>query len=111
MYSCRLRAAICGRAKMANRKYSPIWQITLSRLKEFTRAPGAVFWVYGFPIIMMLALGTAFRDNPKEHIAVDLVEGSGFRVQRSGEANGKSLRRIEHVLLGDPGFSVKTPSA
>src|SRR6476469_4705666 len=92
--SFRSPAAICARETMASRKYWPIWQITLSRLKEFVRAPGAVCGVYGFPIIMMLALGTAFRDNPKEHSAVYLVEGSGFGVQGSGEANGPSLRRI-----------------
>src|SRR5437660_654748 len=83
MSSYRSPVAICARETMASRKYWPIWQITLSRLKEFTRAPGAVFWVYGFPIIMMLALGTAFRDNPKEHITVDVVKGSRFGVQGS----------------------------
>src|SRR5437762_1374882 len=101
MCSSRLQAAICGKAKMANRKYSPIWQITLSRLKEFTRAPGAVFWVYGFPIIMMMSLGTAFRDNPKEHIAVDVVgeevQGSKFKVQSHD---------IKKLLERDPRFAV-----
>src|SRR5207248_7010134 len=95
MSSFRSPDAICAREKMASRKYWPIWQITLSRLKEFVRAPGAVFWVYGFPVIMMLALGTAFRDNPKENITVDVVEGSGYRVHGSGDANGESLRRVE----------------
>jgi len=82
---------------MASRKYWPIWQITLSRLKEFTRAPGAVFWVYGFPIIMMLSLGTAFRESPKEHITVDLV---------GGDANDAAAR-IEERLTGDSRFSLK----
>ena len=60
-----------------------IWQITLSRMRIFYREPGAVFWVYGFPIIMMLALGTAFRDNPKEQITVDVVQGVRRRESRS----------------------------
>jgi len=94
---------------MASRKYWPIWQITLSRLKEFTRAPGAVFWVYGFPIIMMLALGTAFRDNPKEHITVDVVEGSGFRVQGSEDAARKAVGSVEQALSRDPRFTIKKP--
>jgi ABC-2 type transport system permease protein len=59
---------------MAGRSYLPIWQITVSRVKEFLRAPAAIFWVYGFPILMMLSLGTAFRDNPREEIRVDVVE-------------------------------------
>jgi ABC-2 type transport system permease protein len=61
---------------MASHRYWPIWQITLSRLKEFVRAPAAIFWVYGFPIVLMLALGTAFRENPQKNIAVDLVSNS-----------------------------------
>src|SRR3954468_23405738 len=96
MSSFRSPDAICARETMASRRYWPIWQITLSRLKEFVRAPGAVFWVYGFPIIMMLALGTAFRDNPKEQITVDLV---GAEVQSPTSQvhtqNGAASQSIE----------------
>lgn len=60
---------------MAAPNYWPIWQLTLSRLKEFLRRPEAIFWVYGFPLLMIMSLGIAFRDNPTEQIAVDLVEG------------------------------------
>src|SRR5262245_34306494 len=74
MSSSRSPAAIWKRSiPMASRSYWPIWQLTLSRLKEFIRRPEAVFWVYGFPILMMLSLGIAFRENPTELIAVDLV--------------------------------------
>src|SRR5919108_5745431 len=89
-YSSRLPAVTCGRGTMGSndprttgaasearaqpRRYWPIWQLTLSRLKEFVRQPAAIFWVYGFPIVMLIALGTAFRDNPAEQITVDLVE-------------------------------------
>lgn len=52
-------------------------QITASRIREFYREPAAIFWVYGFPLIMALSLGIAFRQRPTEQpIAVDLV-GSG----------------------------------
>jgi ABC-2 type transport system permease protein len=61
---------------MGNRKYWPIWQLILSRLRIFMREPAAIFWVYGFPIVMMMALGIAFRDNPEERIKVDLVEAT-----------------------------------
>src|SRR4051812_18521754 len=107
--SFRSPDAICARETMASRKYWPIWQITLSRLKEFTRAPGAVFWVYGFPIIMMLALGTAFRDNPKEHITVDIVQESGVRGQESVSSSSESLPGIEQALARDPRFTIKKP--
>jgi ABC-2 type transport system permease protein len=53
----------------------PLPQLTLARVKEFFREPAAVFWVYGFPLLLALALGTAFRNRPVEKIKVDVVEG------------------------------------
>ena len=57
-------------------KNSPIIQLTLARLREFFREPEAVFWVYGFPILMAVLLGIAFREQPVERIFVDVQEGS-----------------------------------
>ena len=34
-----------------------------------------MFWVYGFPILMVVGLGIAFRNQPVERIAVDVQEG------------------------------------
>ncbi|MDZ4820991.1 MAG: ABC transporter permease [Planctomycetota bacterium] len=58
----------------APRSYSPMWQLVRARLTEFWREPEAVFWVCGFPIVMVLALGIAFRNQPVESVAVDIVE-------------------------------------
>src|SRR5688572_1751502 len=95
---------------MASRKYWPIGQLTLSRLREFVRQPAAVFWVYGFPILMMLSLGMAFRENVTEDIRVDLV-----RVQESGvggrESEGQLTPSIEHALAGDSKFKVTSQPA
>ena len=51
-------------------------QLTIARLREFFREPGAVFWVYGFPIAMIVLLGTAFRESPVERIPVGVQQGS-----------------------------------
>jgi ABC-type multidrug transport system permease subunit len=48
-------------------------QLILARLREFYREPEAVFWVYGFPILMTVALGIAFRENPEPQYRVDLT--------------------------------------
>ncbi len=56
---------------------SPLWNLTTSRLREFYRKPEAVFWVYFFPILMVVALGIAFRDKPIERITVDVLASSG----------------------------------
>jgi ABC-2 type transport system permease protein len=57
-------------------RYSPLKELTLARLHEFIRHPEAVFWVYGFPILMAIGLGIAFRNRPMDQIAVDIVAGA-----------------------------------
>jgi ABC-type multidrug transport system permease subunit len=47
----------------------------LSRLREFLREPEAIFWVYGFPILMTAALAVAFRNRPVDQIVVDIIDG------------------------------------
>jgi len=52
---------------------NPLWQLTLTRVREFYREPAAVFWVYGFPILMAIALGIAFRERPAEQLLIDVT--------------------------------------
>jgi ABC-2 type transport system permease protein len=47
-------------------------QLVLARLREFYREPEAVFWVYGFPIILALVLGFAFSEGKPEPPVVDV---------------------------------------
>jgi ABC-type multidrug transport system permease subunit len=51
----------------------PLTQLTLARLREFYREPAAVFWVYGFPLLLALVLGFAFTERPVEAVPVDLA--------------------------------------
>lgn len=41
-------------------------ELTKTRLREFWRERGIVFWVFGFPILMAVGLGLAFRSRPLE---------------------------------------------
>jgi ABC-type multidrug transport system permease subunit len=59
------------------RRYWPLAQLVLARLREFYREPEAIFWVYGFPILIVIALGIAFRNKPVDRITVDVEEGAG----------------------------------
>ena len=55
-----------------------LWNLTLNRFREFYREPVAVFWVYGFPLILAMILGWAFQSRPVESIRVDIVsDGPG----------------------------------
>lgn len=51
----------------------PLLELTLVRLKEFWREPEAVFWIFVFPVLMVTALGIAFRSTgpTKYRVAVE----------------------------------------
>src|SRR5688572_32653241 len=48
----------------------PLAQLTLARVREFTREPEAVFWALLFPVLMTVGLGIAFRSRPPDVLKV-----------------------------------------
>jgi len=52
--------------------YRPLKELSLARLREFLREPEAVFWTYGFPLLLAVGLGLAFRNRPVEKVYVDV---------------------------------------
>lgn len=78
---------------MSVKRYSPLGQLILARLREFFRQPEIVFWVYGFPILMVVALGIAFRNKPVEHIAV-------------GVQDAETASAVADALTANPKFQV-----
>jgi ABC-2 type transport system permease protein len=105
---------------------SPLWQLTLSRFREFVREPEALFWVFAFPLLLAVALGLAFRDKAPDRIPVGVVAGAGadraaaalarspvlrVRTMSPGEAR-EALRTGKISLLIEPGTPVPaTPPA
>jgi ABC-type multidrug transport system permease subunit len=82
------------------RHYWPLGQLILARVREFYREPEALFWVYGFPILIVVALGIAFRNKPVERITVD--------VQETSEATpGGGAEFVRRALAGDERFVVR----
>jgi ABC-type multidrug transport system permease subunit len=53
----------------------PIIEMAVARTKEFVRETEAIFWVFGFPLILALALGFAFREKPPDKVPVAVVAG------------------------------------
>jgi ABC-2 type transport system permease protein len=51
----------------------PLYQLTLVRFREFLREPEALFWVFGFPLLLAAGLGLAFRNTPAEVLSVGVV--------------------------------------
>jgi ABC-2 type transport system permease protein len=50
----------------------PLVELTVARIKEFGRDPGAIFWTFGFPVVLAVALGLAFRSSPTPELRVAL---------------------------------------
>ena len=77
----------------------PLGQLALARMREFYREPQAVFWVYGFPIIMTVALGVAFREDPEPQYRVDVTGPRAAAVVKDLKAvktpGGKPLFLVE----------------
>lgn len=78
-------------ALTSTKRHWPLTQLMLARLREFYREPEAIFWVYGFPILMVVALGIAFRNKPVEFIVVDVQHDGAdeAKVQFVRDALGK----------------------
>jgi ABC-type multidrug transport system permease subunit len=52
---------------------SSLYQLTSVRFKEFIREPEALFWSLGFPILLALGLGIAFRSKPADRVRIGVV--------------------------------------
>src|SRR5207245_10308549 len=64
------------------RRRHPLWQLTLMRWRIFVREPAALFWTYGFPVVLALALGVAFRNRPPEPVDVAVEASPGNEAWR-----------------------------
>lgn len=76
---------------------NPLLQLTLARFREFYREPAALFWVYGFPLILSTILGIAFSEKPVPASNVDIVLDS---------ANPGACEKLRADLEKDPGLKV-----
>jgi ABC-2 type transport system permease protein len=55
--------------------HPPLVELTLARIREFVREPGALFWTFGFPILLTIALGIAFRNQGPQKVVVGVLAG------------------------------------
>ena len=71
----------------------PLDALLLARLREFFREPEAIFWVYGFPVLLAVGLGIAFRDKPPERVRVD-VQLNSMGSRTPGDPAVATLRSL-----------------
>lgn len=75
---------------------APLVELLLARWRSFYREPSTLFWSFGFPLLMALALGVAFRNQPPEP-ALAAVE-SGPCADRLAPALEKDRRVAVRIL-------------
>ena len=82
---------------------NPLAQLTLVRFREFMREPEAVFWVFGFPIILAAGLGIAFRNRPAEVLQIGAVTP-----QLTASLRAEKLLDVRELAAGDAGTALRT---
>jgi len=73
---------------------SSLVQLTLTRLRLFAREPAAVFWTFGFPLLLSLALGVAFRSRPPLPSMAAVVDGVGAEALAQVLRAGGQVARV-----------------
>ena len=58
-----------------NGRWAGYLHLLVAREKEMWREPEVIFWVFGFPILLALGLGIAFRNKPADVHRVAIVAG------------------------------------
>jgi ABC transporter DrrB family efflux protein len=56
------------------------------RLRLFYREPGAMFWTFGFPLVLSLVLGVAFRNRPPQAVVIAVETPAGAPAPRAEHA-------------------------
>jgi ABC-2 type transport system permease protein len=77
-----------------------LWQLITVRFKEYTREPEALFWSFGFPILLAIGLGIAFRAKPADVVHV-AVANMGPRGQPLATAIGRDSGLAVELLSPD----------
>jgi ABC-2 type transport system permease protein len=103
------RAAVSGaRSGTPSRLGHPLVELTLVRIREFTREPEAIFWAIFFPILLTAGLGIAFRSQSVDAISVVTSDASiaaslrqepGLRVEQLTDEAARAAVRTGHAAL------------
>jgi ABC-2 type transport system permease protein len=86
--------SVDGRVRRSGR-LSGYRQLLWVRLLELKREPEIIFWVFGFPLLLSLGLGIAFRNKPADKLSVAVIASQGAEetASRLGGSNQQSQIR------------------
>jgi ABC-2 type transport system permease protein len=80
---------------------SALIELTLARVRELTREPEAVFWVFVFPIVLAGILSLAFRSRPPDALPVGVVQGPAAAARMAALSTEPGVRA--RLLAADEG--------
>ncbi|HEX3865414.1 MAG TPA: ABC transporter permease [Gemmatimonadaceae bacterium] len=87
---------------------SALWQLVSVRFKEYTREPEALFWSFGFPILLAIGLGIAFRSKPADVVHVAVVDNGARSAPVAGWLRSDSGLAVERLLSDSAEASLRT---
>jgi ABC-type multidrug transport system permease subunit len=84
-------------------------QLTKNRTLGFLREPEALFWVFGFPILLAAALGIAFRTQKPQPLPVGIVPGESAAVLRTAlETHPEGLEVVAFATAEEAERAMRT---
>lgn len=96
-----------------------LWALSGVRLKLFFREPGSMFWTFGFPLLVTVALGVAFRNQGQAKTPVAIVAGPGAADLSGALANQRAVaarvlspdEATRELRTGEVVLAVEAPAA
>ncbi len=89
---------------LRNGRWSGYRRLLGARMLELKREPEIIFWVFGFPLLLALGLGIAFRNKPASTTSVAVVQSAGAAqtlalLQASSDKNSPAHASIQATVL------------
>lgn len=85
---------------------SALWHLFMARVRSFYREPSVLFWAFGFPMLLAVALGIAFRNQPPDPVDVGVSSACGPDVRAALEADPDV--RMHALSDADAGRALRT---
>jgi ABC-type multidrug transport system permease subunit len=96
------------RAASADGAGNSLWQLITVRFKEYTREPEALFWSFGFPILLAIGLGIAFRTKPADVVHVAVVNNAPRATSLANALKANAGLAVEQLALDSAISALRT---
>src|SRR5947209_3029440 len=106
--NCAMNESSIGAGADRSLAANSLWQLISVRFKEYTREPEALFWSFGFPILLAIGLGIAFRSKPADVAHVAVVNSGSRAAQLAASLQKDSALAVETVSADSAALELRT---